>query len=84
MHIGLERLQPFLVGDAEMLLLVDDDEAEALELDGLGEQRMGADDDIDIARGEPGLGFARILGVDEARELAHFQRESRRSVRRNS
>jgi hypothetical protein len=28
MHIGLERLQPLLMRDTEMLLLIDDDEAE--------------------------------------------------------
>ena len=49
MDVGLQRLQPFLVGDAEMLLLVDDDQAEVGELDALGQQRMGADDDVDGA-----------------------------------
>ena len=43
MHLGAQLLEPLLVGDAEMLLLVDDDEAEVLELDGLAEQRVGAD-----------------------------------------
>ena len=52
MDVGLERLQPLLVGDAEALLLVDDDEAEPLELDRLGEQRMRADDDVDRAVGQ--------------------------------
>ncbi len=32
-HVGLQRLQPLLVGDAEMLLLVDDDQAEIGERD---------------------------------------------------
>ena len=39
-----------LCADAEMLLLVDDDEAEVLELDRLAEHRVGADDDVDRAR----------------------------------
>ena len=47
MHLGAQLLELLLVRDAEMLLLVDDDEAEILELDGLAEQRMGADDDVD-------------------------------------
>ena len=55
MHFGAQLLQPLLVLDAEMLLLVDDDEAEILEGDLLAEQRMRADDDIDLAGGEPGL-----------------------------
>ena len=49
-HFGAQLLELLLVGDAEMLLLVDDDQAEVLELDGLAEQRMGADDDVDLCR----------------------------------
>ena len=49
MHIGLQVLQPFLVLDAEVLLLVDDQQAEILERDRGAEQRMGADDDVDLA-----------------------------------
>ena len=52
MHFGAQRLELLLVRDAEMLLLVDDDEAEVLELDRLAEQRMGADDDVDAAVGD--------------------------------
>ena len=43
-------LQALLVGDAEVLLLVDDEQAEARELDRLAEQRVRADDDVDRAR----------------------------------
>ena len=49
MHVLAQLLQPLLVLHAEMLLLVDDQEAEIGELDGLAEQRMGADDDVDVA-----------------------------------
>ena len=49
MDVGAQLLQPLLVRDAEMLLLVDDQQAEILELDALGQQRMGADDDVDRA-----------------------------------
>ena len=63
MHLGAELFQLLLVGDAEMLLLVDDDKADILELDGLSEQRMGADDDIDIALGETFLVFANSVVV---------------------
>ena len=41
MHVGLDRFQPFLVGDAEMLLLIDDQQAERTEADRLGQQRVG-------------------------------------------
>ena len=53
MHFGAQLLQPLFVRDAEMLLLVDDDQAEVVELDRLAQQRMGADDDVDRALGEP-------------------------------
>ena len=49
MNLGAQLLEPLLVGDAEMLLLVDDEKAEIPELDGLAEQRMGTDDDVDLA-----------------------------------
>jgi hypothetical protein len=57
MHFGAKLLQPLLVLDAEMLLLVDDDEAQILELDLLAEQRMGPDHNVDAARSEPCLDF---------------------------
>ena len=50
MHVLAQLLQALLVLHAEMLLLVDDQQAEIGELDALGEQRVGADDDIDVAR----------------------------------
>ena len=56
MHFGAQLLQPLLVADAEMLLLVDDDEAEILERDRLAEHRVRADDDVDVAVGEAALG----------------------------
>jgi hypothetical protein len=42
----------FLVSDAEALFFVDDDEAQVFEGDVLLDEAMGADDDIDGARGE--------------------------------
>ena len=58
MHLGAQLLEPLLVRDAEMLLLVDDQQAEVLELDRLAEQRVGADDDVDRAVGEALLDLA--------------------------
>ena len=48
-HVLAQLLQALLVGDAEVLLLVDDEQAEAVEGDRLAEQRMRADDDVDRA-----------------------------------
>ena len=73
---ALKRLQPLLVGDSEMLLLVDDDEPEPLELDAFRQQRMGADDDVDRAVGEALLGLLRLGGGDQARQAADIEREA--------
>ena len=69
MHLGAQLLEPLLMGDAEMLLLVDDDQAEVLELDRLAKQRMGADDDVDRAVGEAFLGLGKFGGRNEPRGL---------------
>jgi hypothetical protein len=64
-HRGAQLLEPFLLGDAEALLLVDDDEPEVLPLHALGEQRVGADHDVDGARGEPVEDPTSVLVGDE-------------------
>ncbi len=45
-------LSALLVVDAEALLLVDDHQAQVLELDLLAEQPVGADHDVDLAGGQ--------------------------------
>ena len=74
--VGAELLEPLLVGDAEVLLLVDDEEAEVLEAHALRQQRVGADDDLDRAVGEAGTGLGRLFRADEARELADPERQA--------
>ena len=64
------------MGDAEALLLIDDDEAEPLEINAFGQQRMGADNDIDRAVGEARLDRLRLLVGDEAGEAADIDREA--------
>ena len=76
MDVGLERLQPFLVGDSEMLLLVDNDEAQPLELDALGKERMGADDDVDRAVRDAFLGLLGLGRRDQPRQPPDFHREA--------
>ena len=66
--LGLESLESLLVGDAETLLLVDDDEAEVLELDVLAEEAMGTDDQINAAGREPSHGLELLLSGHEAAE----------------
>ena len=50
-HVDLlaHLLQPLLVAHAEALLLIDDQQAEILELDVLRQQAMGADENVDFA-----------------------------------
>ena len=83
-HLGAQLLQLLLVRDAEMLLLVDDDQAEVLELDRLAEQRMGADDDVDLAVGEALLDLGEFGGGDEPRGLRDVAPDSRGAGRRRS
>ncbi len=65
MDIGLQAFQPFLVGDAEMLLLIHHHQAQPLEIDAFGQERMGANHHVHIAFRQRLLGFARVLGVHE-------------------
>ena len=73
-HLGAQLFQLLLVGDAEMLLLVDDDEAEVLELDRLAEKRVGADDDVDLAVGDALLHPGEFGCGNEPRGLADMHR----------
>ena len=75
-HLGAQLLQPFLVADAKVLFLVDDQQAEIPELDRLAEQRVGADDDVDIAIGQPLLDLRQFLGRDQAGGLRDIDRET--------
>ncbi len=74
--LGAQRLEPFLVADAEMLLLVHHQQAEIPELDGLAEQRMGADDDVDGAVGKPLADLGELGAADQTRRLRHLHREA--------
>ena len=76
MNVGLECLQPLLVGDAEALFLIDDHKTEAFEFDGLGEDRVRADHDIECAIGDARPGIARFLGRDKPRKTTDPERES--------
>ena len=59
-----------------MLLFVDDNETELVEPHVFGEQRVRADDDIDLALGQFGLGLLRLLRTDEARKLRDAHRQT--------
>ena len=79
-HVGAKLLELLLVRDAEALLLIDDDEAQVLELGLLRQDRMRADDDVDIALGQPFARVLHLLGGNEARKAADLQREAGESL----
>jgi hypothetical protein len=56
------------------VLLVDDHQAQALELHVAGKQLVRADDDVDLAAGELFDDLGRFLGAPEARELRDLHR----------
>ena len=76
MDVGAQLLQPLLVADAEMLLLVDDQQAEVLELDALGQQRMRADHDIESALLHLFLGRLSLFGTNQTGQTADAYRHA--------
>ncbi len=84
MDLGFELLELLLVADAEMLLLVDHDQAEILERDRFSEQRMGADDDVDRAVGKAFLHRGELFSGNEPRGLRDMERDSPSAVPRRS
>ena len=80
--VRAQRLDVLLVLHAEPLLLVDDHEAEVLVADAGLQQAVRADDDVDLAGGEPLDRPARRPGraVNRDRPL-HVDRERRASAR---
>ena len=80
MDVRAQLLEPLLVAHAEMLLLVDDQKAQVLETDPLGQQRMCAHDNIDGAACDSVAGGLRLLGADETRQRAHLQRKAAKTL----
>ena len=63
-----QRLDLLLVLHAEALLLVDDEQPQVVERDVVGEEPVGADDDVDRAAGQVGDDAALLLGGEEPGE----------------
>ena len=76
-HVHADKVlfQLLLVLDAETLLLVDDDKAQVVEPDVLGEQAVGADDDVHAAGLQAPQGLFLLFGGAEAGEQPDFHRE---------
>src|SRR5208337_2745436 len=77
MDLGAQLLEPLLMLDAEMLLLVDNDESQILEAHPFAEHCMGADNNIDLAGGGAELGGFEISGADHPRHLRDLDRQMR-------
>ena len=75
MDLGAQFLEALLVLDAEMLLLVDNDETEILEAHPFAEHRMGADDDIELSRGGAKLGGFKTGGANHPRHVRDLDRQ---------
>ena len=75
-HVGRlpQLLEPLLVGDAEALLLVDDDEPQVGELHVFGQQAMGADEDVHPPGRRIGQHLFDLAGRPEARDVLHPHR----------
>ena len=67
MHVRLELLELFLVGHAKALFLVHNQQAQILEPDRLGQERMGTHDNVQIARRHGLAGLLRFPGCNHAR-----------------
>ena len=75
MHAGAQLLQPLLLSDAKMLLLVDNHQGKIAKRDRLGEQRVGADDNIDPAVGQPRFDVGDRARCYQARDLSDVDRQ---------
>ena len=74
-HLTAHFLQPLLVGHAEALLLIDDQQAQILELHAFLQQFVGADQHVHAAVSHPVQNPLALLGTGEAGEYFDFDRE---------
>ena len=71
-HIGGQLLEPFLLRHAEALLLVHDHQPQVPEGHILGQQAMGAHQDVHLAPSDPLDGLRLLFGRTEAGEHLHL------------
>ena len=75
-NVRAHLLQALFVRHAEMLFFVDDQQAQVLETDAFGQQRMGADHNINGALAMPSRVALRVFGADKRGQVAHFDRKT--------
>ena len=67
--------------DAEMLLLVDDQQSQVFEVDTLAEQCMCAHDNIHATVGDVFLSLIEVFGRNQPRGLRHVHRKTFEAIR---
>ena len=73
-HLGAQGLEAFLLLHAEAMLLVEDDQAEVVELHVLLDQLVRADDDVQLAFRQVLQRLRHFLGRTEARQFGNLDR----------
>ena len=68
-EVDAQLLELLFDGDAEFLLLVDYEQPEVFESDGLADELVGADDDVYLALGQVGQYLTGLLGGAGARQI---------------
>jgi hypothetical protein len=79
-HVGAKLFQLLLVLDPEVLLLVDDHQAQVLERDLLGQDGVGADHDLQLTVGQALAGLGGFLAGDQARQAGDLDRPALEAV----
>src|SRR5579884_1685214 len=77
MDLGAQLLEPLLLLDTKVLLLVDDHEAEIVEFYALAKDRVGADDNVGLTRSGAKLRRPEFGGRHHARDLHGLNRHLR-------
>ena len=76
MHVSLEVFQLFLVRNAEMLFLINNQQPEVGKFDVVGQKRMSADHNVDRAVLQAFLNFSRLRRRLQPRKHAHVERKT--------
>ena len=80
MDVGTQFFQPFFLLHAKMLLFVDDKQAKIAKAYRFGKQRMGADDNINLAIFQGFLGLLGVFGGHKAGELADLDGQTGKTL----
>ena len=80
MHLGTQLFEPLFMGHAKLLFLINHDQAQIGEAHILGQHRMGADDDIDLAARQTFARIGHVLAGDKAGHGAQVDRQTAKTI----